>query len=307
MRLVTVRAPKGNGSQIAAIAFEAGILQVNQHEATALRSNSNRFQQDVIEFETATPKAKNFLERLMEASFYDPASFSFTVRHPESIYASEAPEEETYPIIRPTTDVYEELWQYSRVTLSLVSRIFLASLLLAYGMRENFMPLIIASLLFLPYHHHMLSVGLGASIREWRFFRQGLLALLVSTICILAAGLIVGLLMEPPVKFTEFTSPPLVSFLLAMVIGIAAGMGSVDDAGRRELIGLAATAHISVYPIWFGLKLAFGFDHADEPIKYLLVFLMDVATLTIFAGITYKLMKMHGSGIRRFVKHMRPS
>lgn len=305
MRLITVRAPKGHGQKVASLAFKADIARVSLHEATALLADSTTKAEDVVEIETATPKGKQFIETLMNASFYNPGTYSFTVRHPESVFASEPPEEETHPIIRPTTDVYEELWQFTKVTVSLVGRVFLSSLLLAYGMREGYMPLIIAGLLFLPYHHHMLGMALAGSILEWRFFRQGLYAFLVSTLCITAAGAVVALLMEPHIKFTEFSASYLVSFLLSMIIGIAAGLGSADDAGRRELIGLAATAHISVYPAWFGMKFIFGFDPADKPIEFLLIFLMDVATLTLFAAITYKLMKMHGAGIRRFIKQMR--
>ena len=88
--------------------------------------------------------------------------------------------------------------------------------------------------------------------------------------------------MEPHIKFTEFSASPLTSFLLSMTIGIAAGFGAIDDAGRRDLIGFAATAHISVYPAWFGMKFIFGFDPSDKPMEFLLVFLMDVATLTLF-------------------------
>lgn len=301
MRLVTVRAPKGHGEKVAEIAFQADIVQVALHEAKALRRGENSKLQDVVEIETATPKAKQFIETLMDSPFYDPNTFSFTIRHPESIFASEVPEKETHPITRPTTDVYEELWQFSKVTVSLVGRVFLSSLLLAYGMREGYMPLIIASLLFLPYHHHMLSIALGGSIGEWRFFGRGLWAFFVATICITAAGICIGLLMEPGIKFTDFHTSPLNSFLIAVAIGIAAGLAAVDDAGRRELIGLAATAHISVYPVWFGMKFIFGFAPTDKPVESLLIFLMDVITLILFAAVTFKIMKMHGSGIRRFV------
>ena len=76
------------------------------------------------------------------------ALHSFTVRHPESIFASEPPEEETKPLTRPTTDVYEELWQFCKVTSSLIGRVLLSAFLVAYGMKEGFMPLIIAGLLF---------------------------------------------------------------------------------------------------------------------------------------------------------------
>lgn len=305
MRLVTIKAPQGHGQHVAELAFDAGIAEASVQEATTLRADKSTETKDVVEVETATPKAKEFVEALMEAAFYDPKTYSFTVRHPESIYASEPPEEETEPIVRPTTDVYEELWQFSQITVSLVGRVLLSSLLLAYGMREGYMPLIIAGLLFLPYHHHMLGMGLAAGIREWRFLWQSFLAFLVSTACIVAAGVIVGLLMEPHIKFTQFSASPMTSFLLSAIIGAAAGFGAIDDAGRRELIGLAATAHISVYPVWFGMKFIFGFDPADKPMEYLLVFLIDVATLTLFAAITMKLMKMHGKGILRFMKGLK--
>lgn len=307
MRLITIRAPKGQGQKVAEIAFKSDIPRVSSFEAKALKADKTSELQDVVEVESATPKVKKFVEALMEAPFYDPLTFTFTIRHPESVFASESPEKETYPIVRPTTDVYEDLWQFSQITVSLVLRVFLSSLLLAYGMMEGYMPLIIAGLLFLPYHHQLLSMALGGVIGEWRLFRQGIYAFLVSTIAAVLAGVCVGLLTEAPVEFTEFLSPVLPSLLIAMVIGIAAGLGDVDDAGRRELIGLAATAHLTVYPVWFGLKFVFGFDPADKPIEHLLVFLMDIVTISIFAALTYKLMKMHGKGIKGFVKRMHKS
>lgn len=305
MRLVIIQAPTGLGQQVAEIAFRHHISEVGFHEAKTLQANNKSSKKEVIQISSSTPKVKGFIEELMDAPFYDPGTFSFTISHPESVYASELPDKETDPIIRPTTDVYEELWQFNEVTVSLVGRVFLSSLLLSYGMREGYMPLIIAGLLFLPYHHNMLGMALGGSIREWRLFRTCLSAFLISTLSIIVAGLCIGLLMEPSIKFTQFSSSPLHSFFLSLIIGIAAGLGAVDDAGRRELIGLAATAHISVYPAWFGMKFIFGFDPSDKPMEFLWIYLMDVTTLTLFAAITFKVMKMKGAGIRRFIKKMR--
>ena len=282
------------------LAFAAGAAQVSMRHEKQYSPDHREMPLDVVELETATPKAKQFIESLMTASFYSPDSFAFTVRHPESLFAAEPPEEETEPIIRPTTDVYEELWQFTNITISLIGRVFLASVLLAYGMKENFLPLMISGLLFLPYHHHMLGVGLGAVLREWRFLGQGLLALLLSTILIFLAGVCVAYFMEPPVRWNELGSP-LSGFILSCVIGVAAGLGAVDDAGRKELVGLAATAHISIYPAWFGLKLMFGFDEGDKWMEHLLTFGINVTSLTLAAGITFALMRMKGEGIRRFV------
>ncbi|WP_162052163.1 DUF389 domain-containing protein [Pontibacter pamirensis] len=303
MRLITVKAPAGEGKDVVEEALEVGVSHVSVYQAKEYLSDSKERMQDVVEVATSTPKAKQFIENLMQSSFYDPDTYTFTIRHPESLFGSEPPEKETYPITRPTTDVYEELWQFTKITISLVGRVFLSSALLAYGMVKDMLPLIIAGLLFLPYHHHMLATGLGVVLKEWRLLRQGLLALLVTTVMIFLAGVCVALFTKAPVGWEEFGTP-VSGFFLASAIGIAAGLAAVDDAGRRELIGLAATAHITVYPAWFGLKIISGFDEGDKWTEHLLTFCINVTSLTVAAGITLALMRMKGEGIRRFVSRM---
>lgn len=306
MKLLTIQTPKDKGQQVAEMAFELGITTVGISATSLHQKNVPSREADVVEIQTNTPKTKELVEKLMTAPFYDPAKYNFTVRHPESIYAAEKPKEETRPIIRATGDVYQELWQFCQVTVSLMGRVLLSAFLVAYGMREDFMPIIIAGLLFLPYHHHMLGVGLGAVLGESKLLKQALVGFLATTFMIVLGGILLGLLTEPGIKWDAFTESSVpFSFLISMVVGIAAGLGSIDDAGRRELIGLAATAHISVYPIWFGLKFVYGFDPTDKPWHLLLVYLMDVGTLIFFAGLTFKFMKMKGAGIKNFLNGLK--
>jgi len=170
-------------------------------------------------------------------------------------------------------------------------------------MVEDQLPLIIAGLLFLPYHHHMIGLALGGVIREWRFFRQAALALLVSTLLIFLAGICVALTTAPPVMF-EIKGSALSGAVLAALIGVAAGLASVDDAGRRELIGLAATAHISIYPAWIGLQIIFGEATTNEIIDHLFTFLINIAVLLFTAMFTYALSGMKGDGIRHFIQRI---
>jgi nucleoside permease NupC len=87
-----------------------------------------------------------------------------------------------------------------------------------------------------------------------------------------------------------------------VAIGVAAGLATTDEAGNKELIGLAATAHVSIYPAWFGLKFIFGFNPSDKPMEFLLAFGIDVLTIIVFAALTFWLIQMKGDGIRSFVK-----
>ena len=184
MRLITIHTPKGEGQRVAELAFKKGISTVAIAETTLHQKEGAPRSADVVDIQSNTPKVKELIESLMVAPFYNPASYSFTIKHPESLFASEPLEEETKPLTRPTTDVYEELWQFCKITISLIGRVLLSAFLVAYGIIEGFMPLIIAGLLFLPYHHHMLGIGLSASMKEWKLFRQALKGFAVTTILI---------------------------------------------------------------------------------------------------------------------------
>jgi len=72
---------------------------------------------------------------------------------------------------------------------------------------------------------------------------------------------------NPPLQYNEHNSL-VVGFLISLAVGIAAGLASADDVGRREMIGLAATAQMAILPVWFGISLVFGFPAADTSSPY---------------------------------------
>lgn len=298
MRHVTIKAPEGRGAAVAELAFRAGATEVSVQRVQTLRARQGPLFHDVVEVDTATPIARAFLDAVMEAPFYEPAKYRATVVHPRAVVASEGARDETRPIVMPHVEVYEELWQYSHVTRSFVIRVFVAALLLAYGMIEGMVPLMIAGLLFLPYHHQMLAIALGLFTREWRLAAQGVLALAVATALIAAGGACVALVTDAPLLFDEFGSP-LSAFVLALAIGAAAALASADDAGRRELIGLAATAHITVLPAWFGIALVFGEIDRSTLAERLSSFAIAVTTLIAAATITYALLRLRREGALR--------
>lgn len=134
MRLVTIKTPTGQGTSVVDVAFAAGIAQASIHQVHVHRPKQSPVIYDVIEVETATPVAKTFVEALLIAPFFDPASSTVAIRHPRSLITHEPPARETLPTVVPTADVFEELWQFSHVTVSLIGRVFLAALL---GLRHD--------------------------------------------------------------------------------------------------------------------------------------------------------------------------
>ena len=92
----------------------------------------------------------------------------------------------------------------------------------------------------------------------------------------------------------------LVGWLISLAVGVAAGLANTDDVGRREMIGLAATAQIAIIPVWFGICFVFGFPstvNQDEITNRALGFGLNVLTIIFASLATYVLL---GAASRSF-------
>ena len=80
--------------------------------------------------------------------------------------------------------------------------------------------------------------------------------------------------------------PPLIAGLaFSLMIGIAAALATADDAGHRQLIGVAAASQLALAPAWLGLSLVFGFP--ESPAEKLLSFGVNVCALIVGGAMIY--------------------
>jgi hypothetical protein len=300
VRLVKVVAPVGTSQEIAEIAFSAGVQRVGKHQIDILEAGQAGSVRDVIEVESATPTAKLFIDQLIAAPFFNTLDYSITVRQPRSITNHEPLSKITRPLVEPSTDICEELWQFSQITFGFIGRIFLGATLLACGLINYNLLLIIAGLLFIPLLPLMLAAGFGFWTRQFRLAAQGLAAFITAVMLLIAAGAIVAFLAGPPLRYNEFSSL-LTGVLLSLVVGVAAGLATADDVGRREMIGLAATAQVAILPAWFGICFVFGFPALDtaSPGQHALAFLLNVAAIILASFLTYALLGMKPLSLKR--------
>ncbi|MFN2502301.1 MAG: hypothetical protein ABR530_09850 [Pyrinomonadaceae bacterium] len=258
MRLVKVTGPPEAATDVIRTAFSVGIQSVSVQQMERHSAAGKVEPKTSVDFETSTPKAKHFMDKLLAADFFEPEKFSCHIRQPRSVISSaQNAREITVPLEEPATDLFEELWQFSHITYGLVGRLAVAAGLLAFGLIHQQTLLIIAGMLFLPILPMIMAMSLGMVSREWKLFTQGLAALSLSIAILVAGGAAVALITSPPVKFNEFNSLP-VSLAITAAVGVAAALAAIDDTGRRELIGLAAAAQIGVIPAWLGICLVFG-------------------------------------------------
>jgi len=300
MRQITVTAPQGTAQKVLEVAFIAGATDAAVFEKRVCSKDGNERIKEVVELDCGTPIAKTFIDLLTSKPFFNRKDFSIAIRQPRSLISQGNLFRLTRPLVEPATDVFEELWQFSQITYGFVARILIGALLLAYGLVQYQLLLIVAGLLFIPLLPLMLSVGFGLWTRQWRLAAQGVLSLGLALLLLALGGVLVALLTHPPVRFVEFNSL-VTGVLLSTAVGVAGGLATTDDVGRREMIGLAATAQIAIIPTWMGLCLIHGFPPlSDHPSARLLGLLLNVAAIIISSSLTYAALRIRGATLRCF-------
>lgn len=301
MRQVTVTAPEGKGSEVAEIAFSVGIRDVSLIVIRALKADEAETRKDHVEIETATHLAKAFVEKLAASSSFNTEEYSITLRQPRSIYSTRDIRSLTRPFVEPTSDLFQELWQFSQITFGFVGRIYIGALLLAFGIVDFRLLFMIAGLLFIPLLPLMLGIGFSLLTRQWRLLGQSLLALVAATILMAAGGMTVALFNHPPIRYLE-TNSLLTGFVISLAVGVAAGLATTDDVGRREMIGLAATAQVAIIPTWFGLAMVLGLPANDavSAKQRAMSLLVNVAGIVIASFATYAALRMRGNSLQAF-------
>ena len=102
-------------------------------------------------------------------------------------------------------------------------------------------------------------------------------------------------ILEELFQFSHITA----SFVGRVLVG--AGFANIDDAGQRQLIGLAATAQIALVPVWFGIALVFGFppnESQNQIIERAASFFLNTLTMIVVTFVIYTLTKAASSALK---------
>lgn len=216
-----------------------------------------------ISFDTSAPKAKAWLDSLFSAPFFDPAKMSVVTRQRRAIVSSTPTEEVTRPWVEPGVDIQQGLWVFSHPTLGFALRVVLSGAILAYGVINSDMLLMIASMLFLPLVPVVMALGVGLWWGQKRMFLDALMTLLLGLGLLFLTAMGVAYFSTGPVRFDSFP-PVYIAAIISTVVGISSALANSDEGGRREVIGLATAAQIAILPVWLGVCVVLGFPGTDD-------------------------------------------
>lgn len=275
MHEIRATVPPELTEEAARLAHEAGIERVSIAEVFMHGPGLTR---RIVSADTSTPKARAFVDALLNSPAFSGVDYTVTSREVRSIVSNESPNVLTRPMSEPFTDVIQDLWQMSHVTTSYVGRAAAGGVLLATGIIDDNPIAIVVAALFLPYLSQVLAISFGLWSRDRALLLKGVRAVAVSTVLAIAAGAVVALIEGGTIAFAGFKNP-LSSFALSAVIGITAGLSTADDTGRRYLIGVAAAVQLAIFPVWLGAALVLGLPAHAILYSRLLSFGINLVTI----------------------------
>ena len=291
MRLVKVSAPKGKGMDVAALAFKCGIPEVSISEAVQHKAGSQPATREMVDMKVSTPNAKKFVDSLIEAPFFERAEYGIAIREPRAVLDGTTTREITRPIPATVLDVDQELWQFTHITYSFVLRVVIAALLISYGMVHDNPLFMVGGLVFLPFMPLVLAFSFGTLTKQWQLVGHAVVAFIAATALIIASAAGLAYFVVPSILFDQF--PPMIAgAIFSLLVGVAAALGTTDDVGHRQLIGLAAASQVVLVPAWLGLSLVFGFD--ESPGGKIASFGLNVVCLAIGSVLVYAVLSWSG-------------
>jgi hypothetical protein len=289
MNEIKVMTPKGKAKQVAKIALEVGIREVSVSQVYVHGPNEEKEQ---LSMEVNVSLARQFLDQLLLAPFFDPNHYSFSSDELMSIVSQDPPEKVSWPLTLSPPTVLQDLWLQNHITIAYIFRAFVSALLLSYALLEADLVTLLAALLFTPFLTQVLAMGFGLLMRDWGLSRQGLLALSTSTALTVIAGVVVASMIGGPMKYDQFGT--LVSnFAISFIVGIVAGLDTADKSGRREFIAVAAAAQFASFPAWFGISLVIGFPDSETTMWRIITFFVNILTILlvsigVYAALHYR-------------------
>lgn len=285
MRELRIKVPDGDAPRIVGLIRQLGVERVSVYREFV--HGPDRWE-EVISVETSTPESAKVLDAIQHRRLHRPSKQTITVRELRALAGSQHVRSLTVPLEVPQVDLVQDLWQFCQVTYGHLGRVAIASLLLVYGMIRGSLLLMAGGLLFLPALQHLLAVAQSICSRDRRLALQGVFALVSTIAVVVGCGAVIAAIVPEPMKFDDFLSP-LPAACISVGIGIAGALASLDDVGKRELIGLATASQVGLVPSWTGISLVKGFN--AEPTARFASYGVNLSLIVVTATIVYGLVR----------------
>ncbi len=298
MQEITVSTPQGQGEKVARLALAQGLSGVGVARVTEYSGDSVQ-EKEEVKVTTSAPLSTEFIEAVMSASFWDPKHYSIICDEIMAIVNEEPPKAVTLPMKVPALNVLQTMWQDNHITPAYMGRAVVSSVLVAYGRLSGDMTTLVIAYLFTPFLNQVLAMAFGGWMGDWRLAWQGVKVAALSTVVAVVVGAVVALVMGGPLQYDDFGTVQS-NFAISFLVGIIAGLDTVDESGRREFIAVAGAAQFASFPIWFGISLVLGFPDRSTTFWRIATFFVNIVTMLVVSLVTYIALRYRRETVRRY-------
>lgn len=303
MQEVTVSTPKGQGEKVAKLALAQGITEAAVIPTRIFRDSKTE-EGEEVRIQVSAPKSTQFIEALLSADFFDLKKFSIVSDEVVAIVSEESPEQVARPLKLHAAIILQDMWLQNHITVAYVARAAVSAMLLAYGLIEGDMTIIVVSLLFAPFLNHVLAMGFGGWAGDWRLVRQGGVVLGLTTLIAIISGVVVATVMGGPIAYDNFGTL-YSNFAISFLVAIIAGLDTADEAGRREFVAVAGAAQFTSFPVWLGMALVLGFPDQQTTFYRLITPIVNTITILAVSLAVYVGLRYRRENMQRYVAESR--
>jgi hypothetical protein len=303
MQEVTVSTPKGQGEKVAKLALAQGITEAAVIPTRIFRDSKTE-EGEEVRIQVSAPKSTQFIEALLSADFFDLKKFSIVSDEVVAIVSEESPEQVARPLKLHAAIILQDMWLQNHITVAYLARAAVSAMLLAYGLIEGDMTIIVVSLLFAPFLNHVLAMGFGGWAGDWRLVRQGGVVLGLTTLIAIISGVVVATVMGGPIAYDNFGTL-YSNFAISFLVAIIAGLDTADEAGRREFVAVAGAAQFTSFPVWLGMALVLGFPDQQTTFYRLITPIVNTITILAVSLAVYVGLRYRRENMQRYVAESR--
>lgn len=285
MQEITVSTPQGKGEDIARLAIACGLSGVTITRVRAYKGDQVS-EEEEVKVSTSAPLSTRFVEAVMAAPDYAPERYGIVCDEVMAIVTEVPAREVTRPMKVASVNVLQELWQENHINPAFIARAAVSTTLLAYGLLSSDIGMLIIAFLITPFLSQVLAMGFGGWAGDWALARQGAKLLALSTVIAITTGALAAAVMGGPIQYDEYGT--LISnFAISLLVGVLAGLDTVDEAGRREFVAVAGAAQFANFPVWFGISLVLGFPDRATTLWRIATFFVNIMTMLIVSLVVY--------------------
>jgi len=178
-------------------------------------------------------------------------------------------------------EIYEDLMDGAKISISYITLVILASIVAAIGILYHDVAVVIGSMVIAPLLAPNMALAMAATLADWKLAKHAMTTSFIGYSIAIAIGIIFGLIFSRSISLPNLS---LLYVLLAFSAGIA-GSISISKGVTQAIVGVMVA--VALLPPIVASGIFMGQHHLMEASGTFLLFSINVVSINLAAIITF--------------------